>query len=333
MQHRERHISRRIFARGRGPRAGTMVDCALLICMGGAIAPLLGGCTSGKPAAPVDQAAVFAAARPEIVAPGADGLETLWWVADDTAGAVGRRLTPYVGAGSDVDPAQQERLRGMGLRAVSVPIGELEAIRTSMTAAGPTQRRWLGQVPQWTVLVEGSNWPAGLVVSIGGEETQLDPGRLRWLVRAWTTPVTRVDDNGSHIGAALTVEIMPQMQDARPRFERLLEEAAEDGALTIRSTGPDRDGPLIERAMLPLVLASGHALLLVPESPDVDWLAAMEPSDQTGRTSPEQGGPGKPEPTTLGEAMLAQDTAVGGRIKVIVALIPRVPDRFKLIGP
>ncbi len=265
-------------------------------------------------------------------APVADGLETLLWVADDTGGAIGRKLAPYLVNKPPVDAKSAERLRLMGLRAVAVPLKELDQLRASLEAAGPTQRRWLGQLPDWTVLVEGNNYPSGVRVSTGSKRLDLDAGRLRWLVRSWTTPVTIVEEGQTRIAAALHVELVPQVQEFKPKFDRMLEQAARDGALTLRSTGPERDGPLVDDATIRFELATTDVLVLAPESPDVDWLATLEPSDQTGRTEPDKGGPSKPRTPTIGEAMLAQDTQAGGRVKVVVALIPRLPAQFRLLG-
>jgi hypothetical protein len=320
------------------PSTGPRASHARLWLALAAAALLLGACSStSSPDASTTRKASGATGDAERAAPEqpsavADGLETLLWVADDTGGAIGRKLAPYLANTPPMDEASAERLRALGLRAVAVPLKELDALRASLEAAGPTQRRWLGQLPDWTVLVEGNNYPGGLRATVGSRKAELEPGRLRWLVRAWTTPVTRMEDGEARIAAALHVELVPQMEAARPTFERMLEQAARDGSLTLRAAGPEREGPLVEDAIVKLELATTDVLVLAPESPDVDWLAEIEPSDQAGRTAPTPGGPATPRTTTIGEAMLAQDTAAGGRIKVVVALIPRLPDRFRLIG-
>lgn len=312
------------------------------LAIGAGLVTLLGGCGSSsgnetassaaKPSGASGKVEVKADESPDQKpAAIADGLETLWWIADDSGGAVGRKLAAYVGNKPALDDAELARLRAMGLRAVVVPLKELDGLRASMTAAGQTQRRWLGQLPDWTVLVQGLNYPQGLVAMVGKSKVELDPGRLRWLVRAWTTPVTRMEGSEQRIGAALHAELVPQMEETTPRYERLLEQAAKDGKLTLRSTGPERDGLMIESARITLEMETSDAVVLVPESPEVDWLAEVEPSDRTGRSAAASG-PTPGATITLGEAMLSQDTAAGGRVKVVVALIPRLPERFRLIG-
>ena len=82
--------------------------------------------------------------------------------------------------------------------------------------------------------------------------------------------------------------------------------------------------------------SGGSALVIVPEDPEVDWRADAEGRPESG-LDPDAAralvGPRMPKAPTLGELMLtslALPESVGDA-RVVVVLVPRVPERFNLL--
>lgn len=287
----------------------------------------------------------------------ANGLELVWWVVDDQDGVLGRTLAGRSEDPPGLDPGAAERWRAAGLRLVAVPLADMPALTADLPVIGRIQREWMGQLPRWTVAVRGSAADSMTIAMADGPLT-LDAGRLRMLVRCWLSPAPL----DGQVRASLRVEFMPQHE------ERPDERLAYQSALGINEVrGIEAEGLVFTRLLAGLDAREGHAYLIVPESPEIEWKAerpeAVEraslpmapragdapipfdepieekPRDDDGRGRPEL--PLKPRPLgpsafrlrTLGEAMLT-DAPSGGqaRAKVVMALIPRVPTEFRLLA-
>ncbi len=91
-----------------------------------------------------------------------------------------------------------------------------------------------------------------------------------------------------------------------------------------------------DRLRLSLTASGGSALVIVPEDPEVDWRAPTPragPNPASTPTRPVLVGPRMPKAPTLGELMLtslALPESVGDA-RVVVVLVPRVPERVNLL--
>lgn len=272
-----------------------------------------------------DKAKTPAAEPPPVAAPARDGLEALWWTAEDRDGLVARRVAGLIASGrAQWDPAG-EALRPFGLRVVRTRADAAGDLRETLPIAGIVERRWMGQVPSWSVLVSGQP-RNGFVLSLPEGELELPAGRLRALVRAWTGPEAGA---GARPRAVLNVELALQHADAR---------GVRDADPLDGPRGPARiedEGLLFARAVLRGTLGPDEALLVVADAPGADWSGTIEPSDRAGRDAPASGvGPAAPEAPTPGEAALTdRERGVPASRRVVIALVARVPETFSLIGP
>ncbi len=227
-------------------------------------------------------------------------------------------LAPYADRPVPLGETERARWRAAGLRLVAVPLAELDALREGLRAAGPVQRQWLGEIPRWTDIVAGPVSRERRAIELEGHRLVLGPGRLRLLARCWVAPG---DDGADGPEAVLRLEIAPQHVPILSDRERLAREAG----LHERPSGED-EGVVFRRLTVALSLREGEAYLIVPESPSVEW-----GGPGPGVPGPDVGPPASGIPS-LGEAMLT--TWRAGRIdaRAIVALVPRVPESFRLIA-
>ena len=284
---------------------------------------LLGGCASPTPV-PATQDQTLAAPA---VRGAQNGLEICAWPVDDRPSAgdgapaharVAEALHPYLDRPLPVLTQQADLWRRIGLRLVAVPIEDLELVRSKLRMAGPMNRQWLGQLPQWTPTVDGVRERGGRTLSLPEGPLNIGPGTLRLLTRAWTGPGELASDS---VTAALRVDVVPQHQEPDQLSD--LQRAA-------RGLPPRRptldSGLIFSRFALSFTMDPTSALLVVPESPEANW------ADSSPSTSPAPAGPPLPRPPTLGEAMLSDAEFKGeGRIKLVVVLIPRVPHEYHLL--
>lgn len=309
-----------------------------------AIVSLLHACGSSTPA---DSAPSPTAAALEQMQQSAQyGLEARWWVVDDTDGVLARRLTEAsnsiaapLTSGEDSNamapspalaPDDLQRLKNLGFRAFVLNADQAMDLQARTPGAAPIQRRWMGQVSTWSVLVRGRErgptqveFPDGML--------DLSPGRLRMLVRAWFVP-DAASQESQPARAVLRVEVVPQHEDGgRETGSAVLADDLGRPA-PIESNTIEREGILFQRALLSASLADGQALVLVPEGPNVDWSAIGQPSDGGPRTGLETSGPAPARPPSLGELTLS-DIELGRapRLKIVLVLVAKVPPRFSLL--
>jgi hypothetical protein len=253
---------------------------------------------------------------------GADaGLEMHWWIVAGDSGPIAAALRPYLDRPIPVPDTLRDRWRASGLRLVSVPLGDLDAISRNLSLVGPVERQWLGQRPAWTDAVRGPYLPRGCLISVDSGDVMLQPGRLRLLARCWAMPMPAGDDG---VPAGLRLELAPQHAEFVTPETRI----EVDTGLRPRLRTED-EGMIFTRLVLEMIAVEGEALLIVPEPPHVDWTVVL--SGDAASPPPQAGPPIIPTPT-LGEAMLsipAVDAARGAR--AIIVLVPRTPERFELI--
>jgi hypothetical protein len=254
-----------------------------------------------------------------------DGLEMWWWVVSDEYNSATAVLAPFTERDSPLTPEDRERLRLGGLRVVPVSNAELDAIQARLPIIGSVQRQWLGQIPDWSDMLQGPERQSRTPVDVGDGLMNLEPGRLRMLMRCWIEP-----GSASSVGwpeAALRVEFVPQ----HIPFVRGKQATDVPGAPARRM---EDAGLLFTRFAASMALRRGEAVLLVPEAPTADWSAPPRPpADPTGLGPIGPMGPPAVPPQTIGEAMLASppDPRTGKRVRAIIVLIARAPEKYELI--
>jgi hypothetical protein len=231
-----------------------------------------------------------------------------------------------------------------------------------------TGRRWNDGLDIW---LDQQNWgdsgaSSALMVSMG--KLSLTPGSLRLLARNWVVAGT-VDplaggQSGGSLPAAMLVQLVPQHAESR-------RSGPSDLFTGPTLSSPREDGQVFDRLSIELVCEPGEMLLIVPVHPREELVEstqrgspAQEASEATGPSTiqpvpliepklidesapasaqdgpasqnnqPSTAGPKVPDLLTLGEAMLTDATfGKGARRRVIIAITPRVPDRFEPLGP
>lgn len=271
-----------------------------------------------------------------------DGLEAFWWVVDDADDVLARRLHELTSLNTPASaptespatpppiPAETiDRLQRLGFRAFVVPAQQALALQAQTPGAGPIQRRWMGQVVNWTVLIRGRERPASSIELPDGT-LDLPPGRFRILARAWTIPSASVD--AEKPAALLQIDLRPQHEDGSRPAESALRPTDPTAPPTIESSPIEAQGVVFDRAALSASLAAGQALILIPEDPAADWNAIDAPSDTRGRIETATG-PVPARPLSLGELALS-DAQPGSktRLKLVIVLVAHVPDQFSILN-
>jgi len=250
---------------------------------------------------------------------GDNGLELRRWTINPAKHAPGPELFTYEPRPVAASPEVLAAWRRAGLRVLSVPTVELDALRGNLKAIGATETEWLGEQPRWSPLAQGPIAASRLdyVGPDGGDF--LNNERPRLLIRCWAQ--TAEDDAGQPI-TVLRAEIAAQM--ARESSAWNLAASAWGGA----------EGRVHETMTLRTRMREGDALVIIAERPDVSWAAqsAVPPGEvpPEARTEPlgpstNPDGPQDPFVTpTLGELLLTQGnpgSAAGTR--TVLALVPR----------
>lgn len=232
-------------------------------------------------------------------------------------------LAPYLARPTAFTEATVKLWRSHGLRIVSVPVADLEKLQRSLRLTGPVHKQWFGQLADWTDVVRGPEASSTRVIMVGDKPEELRPGRLRLMARCWMYPVASM---AGAPAAGLRLELVPQFEPAASERSRLqLSTARRDGDGNV-------DFPsLLAGLSIEKLTGEPDAILIVPDAPGADW--SKTEAEQT------EAGPEVDMPPTIGEAMLAalpmrndKGTAVSARSRAVVILIPRLPERFELLG-
>jgi hypothetical protein len=295
-----------------------------------------------------------APATPPVASPvvrgAASGLELWWWVVTDPHRIVSpnpsgpsnpgeapkpplytirepgnpleQTLLPYLDRPTPFSDAVKAKWKASGLRVIAVPINELERVQASLRLTGPVQRQWFGEVSTWTDIVRGPQFHDPRIVMLGDKPEELPAGRLRLLARCWTYP----DSGGQGAPlAALRMELVPHFEPEETDRSRL--EVAALG----KSDPTDASRLYTElSAGLEINTHRGEpdAFLIVPDRPDADWKSPRDPLTEDGDSGPQ------PQlPPTLGETMLSVPASKDSpRSRAVIILIPRLPQKFELLG-
>lgn len=232
-------------------------------------------------------------------------------------------LARYASGPTPVDAEMARAWRGCGLRVVPVPEGEVEALLRGLNVVGAKENRWLGVVPQWVEVAHSPEIARSLTVRLDNGPVSVSAGTLRLMLRAWVAPVA----GPGPARGVLQLEMVP---DLKPRPER--------SALII-DTQEVADPPPISfwRLHLQAALEGGQALLVLPESPELEWGGATGQGGQAGLPGPESAaqtrpiGPEAPPAPTLGELLLDRSDARGRRTRTLLVLSAQVPREYRLL--
>ncbi len=329
----------------------------------------LGACGGGAPADPGREAALGAS---PVVLGGQNGLEVQYWVATGDGDAMFAAFAGFQGAEVPVDEAVREVLARNGLRLLAVPVDRLSEVQSRLSVIGAVQRQWLGQAPGWIDIATGPLRERGQTIALHDGPLRVGPGRLRILLRGWTVPVPPsgaamdVEFVPQHQEADPRGDLSLTPRRIAPEdeglvFSRLAARMRLHGDVAVVIV-PERPGAVWEaRKEEPPPEAQAAS-----SSPDAAAGPAPRPAPglgqvsrvESGRAAPparhdaappapagplEQGPPSAPLPS-LGEAMLMSradlpgpDGTASGRatsktVRAVVVLVPRVPERFELMG-
>lgn len=277
------------------------------------------------------------------------GLEVVVWTAQDFGYAAARALLPYADRPVPMPEADLEAWRRAGLRVVAVPIDEIDAVLAQAPPIFPVQRERFGQLTRWAPVIRGPRAPATTL----GPGDPLPAGRPRLIARAWVEPDLAAGVPRDVVRTELGVQVerdrrTPGSLIEDPGLGTIADEGVVAATLLTGFTTDGRDAivivgesPAVDWSQLPEpTLATGPGTDAVGPAPSVPTDApGIPPADPTEQQPPSPGarggpavGPGAPTERTLGEWMLTAPgvPARDGRPasaprRVFVVLIPRTP--------
>lgn len=291
-------------------------------------ASLLLGCAGGGADVATPEASVSADRPIAPVVRGAEaGLESRLWVVENRPGVLAGALGAYRSPASA--GATSEAWEANGLRVFEIPLDELDHALSSLPTVGPRHRQWMGLLPEWVEVVKGATLASERVVDLDNGPVHIGPGRFRLAARCWVSPAVGAGPEGP--GARMTLEIVPQILMTDPRAPSTLERLI-DGERD--APGSRRDVLAFDRLRLRVDASGDSAIVIVAERPGADWSAAASSRPETEAEGiPSDYGPRFPAPPSLGELMLTNRALPDsmGDARIIVILVPRVPERFELL--
>jgi hypothetical protein len=267
------HSRRRSIPRYHSLRAAGVAACA---------AGALFGCAGKKGPTPVADATPVPVSLPPST-PGVrgseNGMEMMWWGVTTGSRNLAELLAPYLEDTAGIDARTRALWQSNGLRLVAVPTSQLDTIRQLLRQTAGVERQWLGQVGSWTDVIHGTAWHDLQPVEMDNGRLYLGPGRMRILLRCWTIPIPAPagQEGSGAILSAMRAELLLQHQepprvDASTLYER-----------PTNVTDPVQEGLVFSRLAAAATLPADRALLVIPESPQVDWRAiAQVPPEQAG---------------------------------------------------
>lgn len=281
---------------------------------------------------------------PGLAAPGRPGLSVYLWVLDESTPVAARTDDKGVAQAAEARQAPQARpipdslakyadrpipfnageaglWRANGLRLISVPVGDVPALRRSLRLTNRIQERWLGEAAAWTELAQGRHFEAPLPVTLDTGPVVLDPGVMRLLARAWIIPADAPTES-QQARAALQLDLAVQHVPDPRVLPGTLEAFRPSPVVPL-----EEEGVLFTRLSLETALAGGDALVIIPEHPGAHPDAPPGPGEVRAWTM----GPPAPADVLLGDALLSDLAGrgpSGGR--VVIVLVPSVPATFGL---
>jgi hypothetical protein len=237
-----------------------------------------------------------------------NGLEMRIWAVEEQDGLLAGLIERYGDRPTPLPDSARTAWRASGLRVIAVPIAELAGARDGLRLVAPEQRDWFGQSPGWSEIARGRVVAGGSVIRVADGLMATPAGRLRVLMRCWPVPGERAERAALHLELAVQLERRGTI--ASPIELPALRDELEAGVVF----------PGLRAAMR---AETGDALLIVPVPPE------FAPGDEPDQAA----GPSEPMIPTLGEAMLTSldpGSIDPVRRRAVLALIPRLPERFSL---
>lgn len=289
-------------------------------------AALLAGCADRPAAPPV----VESTAAPE-PAPAIEGLEALWWLADDSDERMGSVLARFVEPALPVDAALRERWRASGLRLVRVPIDRLPEIERELPPIAPRYRRPIGWTAEWSEVFRGRRLAASKW-SVAGAPREFPAGVTRVLTRCW--PVPRPGRAGEFVHLDIGVQ-----------FERETNPTTADPFAAPTISREEDRGEVIRELLLAEEIEAGFAYVITCEAPAATWRESTKQTEEETGFSPEsieppaksppprRVGPQPAAAPTLGEASLQfeSESDPPRRLRSIIVLTIRAKEGFRLL--
>ncbi len=196
------------------------------------------------------------------------GLELRFVPVSSTGTTIGLALRAYENFPTGIDEETLTRLSNNGLRVLAVPITSLQDAMRSLTPIGTIQTESVGMIYRWQPIFTGPELEEDFTALDTGP-LRLPRGRFRLLARSWIVPdLTDANDTGT-VKARLRVELLAQHEHSRrTRYDQLLD-----------PTPPSLEdrGLLFRRLQITADIPEGHALIIVPASPAVQWDALKPP--------------------------------------------------------
>ncbi len=269
-----------------------------------------GGCVGGEAATP-------AAATPRIdlrspmVYGGDNGLEIRSWRVERSPTELAEIFEELEeGTPEGLSAIVDRRWGGEGLRVLRIPLAELGRLSDALASSSTRSTHWLGRGGAWTVIARGASWGATRPLLVQGEPLALDGGALRLLARAWTTPTLD--------RPRLQVELAIQHRTRNRR------DGIEEPFRPARIEPLEQEGLLFRDLTLQASLEPGYAYLIAPSAPEEEGAAFGV------------AGPFIERPPSVGHALLCAreeiDELRERRRSTIIALIPRAPERLRLLS-
>jgi hypothetical protein len=231
-------------------------------------------------------------------------------------------LAKYENEPSLVNSSTVKAWRGCGLRIVTVPKADVDALQKSLNVVGPLENRWLGEVPQWVEVAHSPEIALPVTMRLDNGPLTVSQGTLRLLLRAWIAPVA--GDEATR--GVLQLEMVPDFNPPR-----------EQNALIFNTVDRVEAAPIpFWRLQLQAALDGDQALLIVPEEPDVNWGNGESPAaaDAKPGVMPKPKdplGPSAPPAPTLGELLLDRMQTNGRRTRTVMLLTAQVPGEYRLL--
>lgn len=262
------------------------------------------------------------------------GLEVQWWVVDDPESFVGAALAKYgAHTESDLDEATRDLWWSNGLRVLAIPLDDLARVKSRLDVGAVGHVQWLGLLPTWTQIVVGPEFKGRRAINLDSGEAGrvvLDGGKMRLLARCWTAPA----GDGK---PTIRLELMPQ------HVEPDVAKRREMASIESKPWGIEDEGLVFTRLRAGWSADGSVAYLIVPEAPVTDWEKVAERSEQSAAArereqniaSATRVGPFEGSIPSVGEAMLTSALSdPEGRIgkRIVIVLVPRMPERFELIA-
>ncbi|MDF1808257.1 MAG: hypothetical protein P1U42_01025 [Phycisphaerales bacterium] len=199
------------------------------------------------------------------------GLEIRLWVVDDTTWDATRLLNSYQFSEDVVDensssshqsPFQSKDLldwREWGYRIVAIPVDEVQGFLDQLTPVQTTKVQWLGEFAQWRPIVRAGSLSSSYV-RVDDQLKEIELGRPSMIARSWIEP----DFTSERIGAVVRLELGMQIENSsRTRGNGFYTEP--------QSRVLEENGQVIDDLLMSLRLDGSQAVVIVGESPDMDW--------------------------------------------------------------